>query len=199
MSTNPRSGMVRFEGNPTVFFVAICKRCDMAIPFDSEGDRKSWADEHGSIVFDGKTHPIEFAVDVIPDAAKTAQRKDVLIAALREKYANPAKASGSCASTHCWCPIRQGELVVHYQGKQYHAGCVDDSVYLRLASIADVMPGLFDTVAQARQRMGITLSTGTRTIKMPDVSVYEVDDSTPKKMNARERRRQRRKNKQWTK
>lgn len=209
--TNPRHGMVRFPGNANVFYVAICEQCQMAMPFGSEKHRYDWIIEHA------KTgHTLKTAVDVRPDAIETEQRKNNLVAALRAKYARPAKLpAGTCGNySECHRYIVVGDPMVSFAGKFYHAECVDDSVYLRLASITDLVPGIFDGVAPTAAR------TWTPSWAAAGLDLRKVESSdpmqrahqlagqfladtltaiTPKKMNARERRRQKRRNKQWTK
>jgi hypothetical protein len=62
MTTTPAAGMVRFTGEPTVFYMAICRACDMAMPFIDKGIRDEWATLHR------ESHPlsVEYAVDVRP-------------------------------------------------------------------------------------------------------------------------------------
>jgi hypothetical protein len=210
------AGMVRFDGDATVFYVAICQQCDMAIPFGSEAERKAWLDEHSQVFFEGKRHVVKVAVDVRPDPVTSARRKDSMVAALREKYARPAKLpAGPCGNPDCrkglaGRMILPGDKMVSFAGKFYHAECVDDSAYLRIASITDIMPGIFDQVPPVKIRRWISgdpnppnpLATLEKTLqeaarKIPAFIVTPTLE--PKKMNARERRREKRRNKQWTK
>lgn len=207
-----RAGMVRFDGNVTVFFVAICEQCQMALPFPTEKDRGDYIVEH---VKTG--HALKLAVDVRPDPIQSEKRKDSLVAALRQKYARPAKTyAGKCTNwDQCRRNIHAGELMVSFAGKFYHAECLDDAHYLRIASITDVLPGIFDKMPAVQHKRwisgdpppvlhhtptGITVRGGVLgQMQVPEIFVPPQSDSPPKKMNARERRRQRRKDKQWQK
>jgi hypothetical protein len=62
MTTSPAPGMVRFTGEPAIFYMAICRTCDIAMPFPSDIYRDTWADQHR------ESHPlsVEYAVDVRP-------------------------------------------------------------------------------------------------------------------------------------
>lgn len=62
MSALPPNGVVRFAGEPSIFYMAICRDCDMAMPFDCAAARDQWARLHG----DGTEHGVEKAVDVRP-------------------------------------------------------------------------------------------------------------------------------------
>lgn len=60
--TAPAPGMVRFTGEPTVFYMAICRTCEIALPHLNEASRDNWAAQHRV------SHPlsVEYAVDVRP-------------------------------------------------------------------------------------------------------------------------------------
>lgn len=226
MSIAPRPGMLRFEGDVAVFYMAICTQCDMALPHPTEMAREMWATAHRST-----GHVIAYALDVRPDTGQTENRRRQLVDRLREKYSNPKPAvrGGSCAGIGKTChgPIMGGQRYVQWDGKLWHAECLDDGSYLRMATVADIAPGVLVDVEP------ITMKTW-----MPDdpsrpVCFYNVGgngpapatimnpldrhagllagmaeqlgkvvggDATvppPKKPNARERRRQRREGKQW--
>ena len=60
MSTGIRPGMVRFSGHASVYFVALCHECDLAMPFATEHLRHGWMWDHAT----GTGHQIDVAVDV---------------------------------------------------------------------------------------------------------------------------------------
>lgn len=63
MSTLPPNGVVRFAGEPSIFYMAICRDCGMAMPFDCAAARDQWMMQHGQT-----GHAIEKSVDVRWDA-----------------------------------------------------------------------------------------------------------------------------------
>lgn len=63
MSVLPRSGDIQFYGGAVVFFMALCRGCDVSLPFETEDDRSAWVEEHVST-----GHRIDVAVDVRPQA-----------------------------------------------------------------------------------------------------------------------------------
>jgi hypothetical protein len=70
VSIAPAPGMVRFGGNVTVFFIAICRLCDTALPFPNEDQRLAWAKAHHAAT----RHTIELAVDVRHDPRQIVQQ-----------------------------------------------------------------------------------------------------------------------------
>lgn len=240
MSIAPRPGMLRFDGDVAVFYMAICQQCDIALPHPTEMSREMWATGHR-----GTGHTVTYALDVRPDTGQTENRRRQLVDRLREKYSNPMPANrgGSCAGIGKTCggPIVDGQPYVQWNGKLWHAECLDDGSYLRMATVADIAPGVFVDVepvtikswiqgedwARANPSYRFTGS-GPQTVTAPSdplqrhanfVSALGVDlkkiiaedvaagydvtmvatniDEQPKKLNARQRRRQRREGKQW--
>lgn len=62
MSIDPHPGMIRFNGYPSVFFMAICRDCDIATVFETEAAREVWIMGHRTT-----NHTINVAVDIRPD------------------------------------------------------------------------------------------------------------------------------------
>lgn len=134
----PLQGYVRFSGEPAVFYMALCNECEISLPFGDSEHRSQWADGHRSTA-----HIVTFAIDVRPDPAALADKRAELITRLREKYSRPIELhAGRCASTNCGAEISPGQRAVMWEAKFWHAGCLSDGVYLRLASIADLAPGI---------------------------------------------------------
>lgn len=146
MSIAPRPGMLRFDGDVAVFYMAICKQCDMALPHPTEMSREMWATGHQAT-----GHAITFALDVRPDAGQTEVRRRQLVDRLREKYSNPMppyQGGGTCAGKGKTCDglIFHGQEYVQWNGKLWHAECLDDGSYLRMATVADIAPGVLADV-----------------------------------------------------
>lgn len=64
MSANIRPGMVRFDGDASIFFMSICEECDMALPHPDEETRQQWIAGHSTT-----GHTIRVAVDIRPKKA----------------------------------------------------------------------------------------------------------------------------------
>lgn len=65
MSVLPRRGDVRFNGEPTIYFMTLCRKCDMALPHTDEETQRRWASEHSDAEY-GPGHEVMLAVDVRP-------------------------------------------------------------------------------------------------------------------------------------
>lgn len=46
MSPSLPYGYVRFHGEPSIFYMALCRRCDLVLPFSLENIRQEWISEH---------------------------------------------------------------------------------------------------------------------------------------------------------
>lgn len=141
MSTAPRPGMIRFDGIVQAFFVCICEKCDHALPFETPELQMQWALNHG-----GATgHAVTFATDIRPDPAVTENRRRDLTTKLRKKYSHPStRPVVGCSG----CPqmIVAGDPTMEWNGKHWHANCIDDGTLMRMASMVDLIPDLFKDV-----------------------------------------------------
>lgn len=65
-----------------------------------------------------------------------------LYAKLRDKYSFPSRLRGDCHG----CPDRfePEDPITLFGGHYYHANCLDDAAYMRLASVRDIAPDLFE-------------------------------------------------------
>lgn len=209
MTTDARPGMIRFDGAATAFFVAICAQCDMVLPHESEAGRTKWAAEHART-----GHSVSFALDVRPDPIVTDQRRASLVKRLREKYATVTMRPAGLCST-CKNAIVAGESMVSFNGF-HHAQCLNNQAYLRLASITDIAPGIFNDAppvsvkswpsdptyreifTDVKPRESNPFARLQDHVTAVHKTITEaMSDPPPMKMNARERRRLKRKNKQW--
>lgn len=138
MSTDPRPGMIRFNGLPTVWWMAICQTCDTAMPFTSEVLRNAWMAEHVQT----RNCVITTAVDLVPDPAATAEKKKALINRLRQKYSKPLDHGVACASAKCRQMIVRGQRAANRGGLWWHASCLPDEEYIAMASASDIAPML---------------------------------------------------------
>lgn len=59
MSVDPRPGDFRFFGTPQVFYIAVCRECDMALPFADGIERENWRGAHPH-------DDVEYAIDIRP-------------------------------------------------------------------------------------------------------------------------------------
>lgn len=141
MTIAPRPGMLRFDGDVAVFYMTICRKCDMAIPHPDETVQTRWGHEH----FQGTGHHVTLAVDVRPDTRQTENRRRQLVDRLREKYSHPAtRPAAGCGG--CRQMILAGDPMMQWDRKLWHAGCLDDGSYLRMATVADIAPGVLADV-----------------------------------------------------
>ena len=76
-----------------------------------------------------------------------------MIARLREEYSAPARvgvgtcAAGKTCTVHTEAAISYDDRITQWIGNWYHAACLPDEVFWRLASVNDIAPGIFDDVA----------------------------------------------------
>ena len=61
MSVNHARGTVVFDGEPELFYMAVCADCDQRMPFESAAQRDSWATGHGET-----GHEVMRALEVRP-------------------------------------------------------------------------------------------------------------------------------------
>ena len=66
---DPPVGVVRFGGEPAIFFMAICRECGHALPFGIVGQRDEWIYTHVTAT----NHTVSVAVDVRPAPNSTVQ------------------------------------------------------------------------------------------------------------------------------
>lgn len=205
VSIAARPGMIRFDGQVRVFYMTICKQCDIALPHSDEVEQKRWAAGHSTT-----GHPVTLAVDVAPDPAITAIRQRALLGKLRDQYGRiSTRPVVGCSG----CPqmIIAGDRIVEHGGRSWHVQCIDDVTLVSLASMADIMP---NTTAPATKTGAgwATLGINLRKTTLTDENISDplarltrtmtgivdaVDGlAQPKKMNARERRRLKREGKQ---
>lgn len=221
MSVNPRPGMLRFDGNVQIFYMTICKDCDMALPHSNELTRQAWADAHRTT-----GHAVSYAVDVRPDADQTEEKRQRLIARLRHKYSVQMAQyhGGPCAGKGSTCAgeIHYGQRFVQWNGQLWHDTCIPDGYLLRMANVTDLVPGVFDEIQPVTVERWEPLTGEGQQWKSANPSyvnpmqktmtivgriadqigkVVGGDPATvaPEKMNARQRRRLKRKGKQWQK
>lgn len=220
MSIAPRPGMLRFDGDVAVFYMAICKQCDMALPHPTEMAREVWATGHCTT-----GHAVTYALDVRPDTSQTESRRRQLVDRLRKKYSVPMPAlrGGVCGGKICNGEISYQQRYVSWAGKLWHAECLDDAVYFRIADITDIAPSIFDDVKPVTMQTWMPADKAWRdanpsygrglgplTVIADPIAQHAgllanmaeqlgatVAHVPPKKPNARERRRQRREGKQW--
>lgn len=59
-------GTILFPGTPTIFWMAVCERCDMTLPFGDSIERAHWTQGHGSAP-EHVLSDISWAIEVRPD------------------------------------------------------------------------------------------------------------------------------------
>lgn len=67
MTVSPPPGVVRFNGTPDIFYMAICRHCEIALPFGIEDQRTEWMQGHATAPGHSITD-IAVAVDIRPAA-----------------------------------------------------------------------------------------------------------------------------------
>lgn len=77
MSVGPRPGDFRFFGTPQLFYMAICRECDIGLPFSNGIDRENWRAGH--------PHDVEYAIDVRPPDESPPAREWSLLGYLAEE------------------------------------------------------------------------------------------------------------------